>query len=287
MFPTAKRLRHLARSQPSPLPRRLALLVASFIVLAGSARLVAADLEEVLAAKLLRVGLPAADVPPLVQTRTGGDPTGLEVDLIAEVARRMGVKIAFVRTARTPEESIAQVASSEVHVAIGQLTDSLEWAKSVRFSRSYLQLQELRLVDRLAATRAGGAMQLLAKDSSRIASVAGSVVLPAVQEEFGDRLTIFPTLSAAVDAVLAGKAVAAIADDVAVSRWLGTNPAAGLRLEVVPRRDRAPGLTMAVNWKADDLQAWLNLCIEKCVLDGTLQSLASKYLGESRPRASR
>ena len=267
--------------------RRLSRLVLSLAVLAGITRLGAADLEDILATKQLRVGLSAMDVPPLVQTRGDGAPGGLEGEFIAEVARRMEVKIAFVRTAQTPEELIAQVVSSQVDIGIGQLTDSLEWAKSVRFSRPYVQLQELRLVDRLAATRAGGSTPLLARETSRVASVAGSIVLPAVQEEFGGRLTVLPTLPAAVDAVLAGTAVAVIADNVAVSRWLRANPAAGLRLELVPRRDRLPGLAMAVNWKSEDLQAWLNLCIEKCALDGTLESLAAKHLGDDRPRAGK
>lgn len=287
MLPIAMCLRLLPHRWRLKLVRSTVLLLAGFAALAGSTPSAAADLDHVLAAKLLRVGLNATDVPPLVHTRSSGEPTGLEADFIAEVARRMGVKIVFVRTARTPEELIAQVVQSEVNVAIGQLTDSLEWAKSVRFSRPYLQLQELRLVDRLAATRAGGSASLLTNESSRVTSVAGSVVLPAVREEFGPRLNILPSLPAAIDAVLAGQAVAVIADDLAVSRWLAANPAAGLRLEVVPRRDRQPGLAMAVNWKSDDLQAWLNLCIEKCALDGTLQSLASKHLGESRARLTR
>lgn len=269
------------------LARPMALLVLAFAVLAGTTRLAAADLEDVLAAKVLRVGLTARDVPPLVQTGTNGAPSGLEGDFIVEVARRMDVKITFVRTARTPAELIAQVASAQVDISIGQLTDSLEWAKSVRFSRPYMQLQELCLADRLAATRAGGVPQLLADKTSHVTSVAGSVVLPAVQEEFGDRLTVLPSLPSAVERVLTGQAVAVINDDVAVSRWLDANPAAGLRLQLLPRTDRHPGLAMAVNWKADDLQAWLNLCIEKCVLDGTLPSLAAKYLGDKRPRMNK
>jgi ABC-type amino acid transport substrate-binding protein len=280
-------LGHSIRRRFARLPCHLASLALGLLVTAATPRVAAADLEDVLTAKLLRVGLPGTDAPPLIQTPANAAPSGLEGDFIAEVARRMGVKITFVRTARTPDELVAQVAKSEVDVAIGQLTDSLDWAKSVRFSRPYIQLQELRLVDRLAATSSGGAAQLLSRETSRVTSVAGSVVLPAVQEEFGSRLNVLHTLQAAVDTVLAGNAVAVIADDVAISRWLAANPAAGLRLEVLPRRDRLPGLAMAVNWKADDLQAWLNLCIEKCVLDGTLQSLASRHLGATRPRASR
>jgi polar amino acid transport system substrate-binding protein len=264
----------------------MASLVLGFAALVGPTRLAAADLDEVLAAKRIRVGLPATEAPPLLQTEPNGIPGGLEGAFIAEVARRMDVKITFVRTAGTSEELIAQVVSSQVDIGIGQLTDSLEWAKSVRFSRPYVQLQELRLVDRLAASRSGGATQLLDDHTAQVTSVAGSVVLPAIREGFGERLTVLPNLQAAIDAVLTGRAVAAIADDVAVSRWLEANPAAGLRLQLIPRRDRFPGLAMAVNWKSENLQAWLNLCIEKCMLDGTLQLLSTKYLGD-RPRATK
>jgi ABC-type amino acid transport substrate-binding protein len=114
--------------------------------------------------------------------------------------------------------------------------------------------------------------------------VAGSVVLPALQEEFGDRLRIVPTLGSAVDEVLSGKSLAAVGDDVAVVRWLQANPALGLRLELSTRGDRRPGLAIAVPWKSDDLQAWLNLCIDKCNLDGTLKSLVAKYLGDPLAR---
>lgn len=250
-------------------------------------RLSAADLDDVLAAKVLRVGVIATDAPPFVQTSAAGVPTGLEGDFISEVARRMDVKIAFVRTARSPEEVISQVVNSQVDVGIGQLTDSLQWAKSVRFTRAYMELQEFRLVDRLAATRHHGAESLWSDATARVTSVAGSVVLPAAQEELGDRLIVLPTLPDAVAAVLTGKAAAAVADDVAVQRWLDANPAAGLRLELVTNRNHPAGLAMAVSWKADNLQAWLNLCIEKCVLDGTLQALEAKYLGNNRPGPSK
>ena len=280
-------LNFISRAGLFRLARRMLSLVLGCVAFAGLTRLAAADLEEVLTAKLLRVGLLAKDGPPLVQKGPSGEPSGLEGDFIAEVARRMEVKITFVRTAQTPEELIAQVVSSQIDVGIGQLTDSLDWAKSVRFSRAYLKLQEIRLVDRLAATRSGGPALLLADKTSHVTAVTGSVVLPAVKEEFGDRLTVLPTLEDAVDAVLTRKAIAVIADEIAVTRWLGAHPDAGLRLEIVRRQDRRSNLAMAVNWKSDDLQAWLNLCIEKSVLDGTLQSLAGKYLGDSSPGATK
>jgi len=78
--------------------------------------------------------------------------------------------------------------------------------------------------------------------------------------------------------------LAAVGDDVAVMRWLKANPAVGLRLELSTRGDRRPGLAIAVPWKSDDLQAWLNLCIDKCNLDGTLKTLVNNHLGDPLAR---
>lgn len=277
----------LRRFFHGPLGRALLLAGLWLPVIVVGTRLSAADLEEIVAAKLMRVGVLEAASPPFQSGVPGAPLGGLEGDFIKEVARRMDVKIEVVRTARTPEELIAQVVGDKIDVGIGQLTDSLEWAKSVRFSKPYVILQEVRLVDRLASAQAGGSGQLLAAKAARVSAPAGSVVLPAIQEEFGDRVTIVPTLAAAMDDVLSGKTLGAVGDDVTVARWLGTNPAVGLRLELTTRRDRRPGLAMAVPWKSDDLQAWLNLCIDKCALDGTLPALITKHLGDARGRLNK
>jgi ABC-type amino acid transport substrate-binding protein len=255
--------------------------------IAGGSRLQAADLEDIIVSKVIRVGMIAGDAPPFVLATPGGTPGGLEGEFIVEVARRLDARIEFVRTARNPDELIAQVFNSTIDVGIGQLTDSLEWAKSVRFSKPYLALREVRLVERLYATRVGGTAQLLADKNARVSAAAGSIVLPAIREEFGERLVIAPNLQAAINEVLAGKTVAAVGDDISIVRWLDANPATGLKLELTTRKDRRPGLAMAVNWKSDDLQAWLNLCVDKCTQDGTLQALIVKHLGEARARVNK
>ena len=270
------------RGQPG-IPGRLLLLVGlRLLLLAGGVRVSAADIDEIVTTKVIRVGVTAGETPPFLVGTPDRPPGGLEGDFIAEIARRLDVKVDWIRTARTPDELIAQVVGARVDVAIGQLNDSLEWAKSVRFTKPYVVLREVRLVDRLAAARAQGASRLLEDKALRVSAAAGSVVLPAIQEEFGARLVIAADWSAAVADVLSGRTVAAIGDEITVVRWLGANPTAGLRLELSPRRDSHPGLALAVPWRSDDLQAWLNLCIDKCVLDGTLPALIAKHLGEAR-----
>ena len=224
---------------------------------------------------------------PFIRANPGGPPGGLEGGFISEVARRLGVKVEFVRTARTHDELFAQVTNATIDVGIGQLNDSLKWAKVVRFSKTYVTLHEINLVTRLAAARSAVARPLYDDPTARVSTSAGSIVVPALQEEFGQRLVILPTLSAAIDEVLAGKTVAAVGDEIAVIRWLNANPAAGLRLELSARKERSLGLALAVNWKARDLQVWLNMCIDKCVLDGTLPALIAKHLAGNQLSATK
>ncbi len=257
------------------------------LAMVSATRMSAADIEEIVTAKVMRVGLPADENPPYIMGAPGSPLQGLEGDLIAEIAKRLGVRAEFVRTARSPKELLAQLADSRVDLAIGQLPDSLEWARTVRFTRPYLLIREVCLVDRLTSAKAGGFERLIAGASARIAVPASSAVLPSAREEFGDRILVSPTLAAAVNLVLSRAAAGAMVDEVSAARWLEDNPVAGLRIESAMRRDRRTGLAIAVSWSSEELHAWINLCLEKCVLDGTMNSLIAKNLGPSWTGRSR
>lgn len=250
-----------------------------------SRRACAADLDEIRARWTLRVGLPAADAPPFLVAEAEGKVGGLEGELIHDLARRLGVRLEVVRAAHTEGELVAQVAEGRVDLALGRLPDSLAWAQRVRFTNPYVTLYELRLVDRLAATRAGGAEALLSRVAARIVALEASPVLAGLREEFGaDRVIEVPSWRAAVAEVGAGRAVAVSGDDVSLGRWLGEHPEAGLHLESRVLHQRALTLSMAVHWRAENLQAWLNLYLEKCMSDETLRKLRRKHFGEARMR---
>ena len=200
----------------------------------------------------------------------------------------MDVRLELIREARTGDELVAQVAAGRVDVAVGQLPDALEWAKHVRFTVPYVALFEVRLIDRLAAVRAGGVAALLQRPEARLAAAAGSPAVPLLRESLGaDRLLVTPTLDDALEAVAAARAVGVVGDDVSLSRWLDGNAAAGIRWEVQARRDRPVTLAMAVSWQAERLHTWLNLYLEKGTHDETLRNLAVKHLGKARTEVAK
>jgi ABC-type amino acid transport substrate-binding protein len=200
----------------------------------------------------------------------------------------MDVRIEFLRTARTGDALIAQVVENRADLALGQLADSLEWAKSVRFSTPYLTLYQTSLFDRLRVARAGGPEALLDQPDARLAVRANSVALPLLREELGaERLVTFPTIEAALAEAQAGRIVGIAGDDVEMSRWLAEHADAGIRWEIQLRRDRPLTIAMAVGWNAENLQAWLNLYLGKAARDQTLAKLWVKHLGEARMRTEK
>ena len=190
------------------------------------------DIGNIIKSKVLRVAIIKTDTPPFL-VMSNGVPEGLEGDLLVDLSRRLGVQLQIVRTAENADELIEQVSNSEVDLAVGQLTATLEWSKSVRFSKPYLTLQELVLTDRLVETRAGGVDKLLKKKDSMVSAISGTAASKMLQDQFGNRLKLSPNIKQAVDQVLAGNTAAVIADEVTVINWLNENPEAGIRLSII------------------------------------------------------
>jgi ABC-type amino acid transport substrate-binding protein len=265
--------------------RLLGACLAAVAVWSAAAR--GADLDEIRERKLIRVALPAQDTPPFVITRANGEVSGLEGELVQDLARRMGVQVEFVRTARGGDELIALLKDGRADLALGELADSLERAKSVRFTVPYLTLYQTRLFNRLAAAQAGGVAALLERPDAHFAVRADSVAWSFLREEMdAARLVARPDLAAALAEAEAGRAAAVIGDDVEMSRWFAAHPEAAIRWETELQRDRPLTVAMAMHWRAENLQAWLNLYLGKCSRDQTLSRLWAEYLGEAHLRAA-
>ena len=72
------------------------------------------DIRQVQERGALRVGLVAKDIPPLLVTGSDGQPAGIEVCHGQHgLAKRLEVKLEFVRTATTHDELVAQVAAGQ------------------------------------------------------------------------------------------------------------------------------------------------------------------------------
>src|SRR5512138_3873298 len=113
----------------------VSLLVAISLVLSGCGAGKAANhLEAVKQAGVIKVGT-SADYPPFESVDANGNKVGFDVDLMAEIANRLGVKLEWVDM---PFDSlIAAVQEGKIDASISSFNYSEERDQTVDFSDAY------------------------------------------------------------------------------------------------------------------------------------------------------
>ena len=99
----------------------------------------ASRLEQITGAGVIRVGV-AADVPPFAFYDHQGERQGFDIELMSEIARRLGVEVEWVDAAYEPMREA--VRDRKVDLAIGAIPYSEEWDRDVDFTRPYYDLGE-------------------------------------------------------------------------------------------------------------------------------------------------
>lgn len=117
----------------------LAVLLAACVRPATPPTPPASHLDQITRSGVLRVAV-AADVPPFAFIDRQGQRQGFDIELMQEIARRMGVELAWVDAAYEPLREA--VASGRVDVAVGAIPYSEEWDRNVDFTRPYYDLGE-------------------------------------------------------------------------------------------------------------------------------------------------
>lgn len=126
-------------ARPGWLAALLIFLLAACVRPAAQTPALVSRLERVLQTGEMRVGV-AADVPPFAFIDRDGERKGFDIELMSEIARRMGVEVTWVDAAYEPLREA--VREGRVDVGIGAIPFSEEWDRDVDFSRPYYDLGE-------------------------------------------------------------------------------------------------------------------------------------------------
>jgi ABC-type amino acid transport substrate-binding protein len=94
----------------------------------------ASRLDQILLAGKMRVGV-AADAPPFAFIDRQGERQGFDIELMNEIARRLGVEVTWVDAAY--QQLPIQVEKDKLDAAIGAVACAAEWNEQVDFSRAY------------------------------------------------------------------------------------------------------------------------------------------------------
>jgi polar amino acid transport system substrate-binding protein len=228
------------------------------------------DIRQVQERGTLRVGLVAKDIPPLLVTGSDGQPAGIEVAMANGLARRLGVKLQFVRTAATHDELVAQVASGEVDVAVSSITRTVERAQAVRFSRPYLTQSVAVALNRVRALQENVACPDTPADAAALAARPGGLGVTrggAYEQALRNQdkkinPVMFDTESELDEALENDRLLAGLGGEIELRELFARHPAARIKLKLCLVGEQKDQIAIAVRPDAPNLTAWIDVVLD-------------------------
>lgn len=244
-------------------------------------------IDRIRAGGALTVALFFEDVTPFFFTGETGELDGIDPWLARDIARNLGVEVAWNREAETFDGLIDEVAAGRADVAISLLSDTLERATRVRFTDSYVDVRQFLLINRLElgalmANRpdaAGEIRKVLDEPGSRIGVIRGTSYVDFAAQDFPRAQRIeFDDWSGMLAAVKSGDLTALMYDEIEIGNWRLADPAGALQLRPLLLESRPDTIAMAVRPQDGDLADWLDLYLRKIRADGALPAVLDRYL---------
>jgi ABC-type amino acid transport substrate-binding protein len=224
-------------------------------------RLLAPEFARIATRGTLIVAVLGVDQPPFFMSRNG-TLTGVDVDLAAELAAKLGVRMRFVRDARTFDDVVHLVATGRADLAISKLSRTLPRAQTIRFSTPYVRLRRALLINRVgfAQLAKGRPLPEVVRDyRGTIGVAAGSAYADYARSDFpAAQLRIYPDWQAALDALNADAVSALYRDELALKRVMHDDPTAPLRLRVATFDDLTDALAIGVPVSSPTLLAFVD-----------------------------
>jgi ABC-type amino acid transport substrate-binding protein len=197
----------------------------------------AGDLSDILHRGYFRVAM-IDDLPPFVQIPLHGQPHGLDVELVAQIAREMGVK-AQIWVVSKPAELVQWVLQGRVDFAVSNISMTTQSTQHVNFAMPYLVANFAMLVNRYQAEQLGLDDQLGSynKPACRLGYVVATSNVAKLKFPFGNATKhAFASYPLALQALKEAKIDALFADSVTLRHYYtaDSDNAFDLQLVVLP-----------------------------------------------------
>lgn len=252
----------------------------------------APDIARILNRGVLRVAAYQIDTPPFFFTDAQGKKGGIDVDIAADIAARLGVSLDYACIAGSFDELPGLVIHRKADVVISYFSRTLRRAAKVHFTQPYAKLRQALLVSRVKTAdllRGSDHAELLNDPSILIGVEEGSSYVDFAAERFPKaRLRRFPGNDKVIAELLKGNLHGMMVDE-AYARALN-NPQPGvprydvpddwaLHVKTILLAGAVDPIAMAVNREDLSWLAWLNTYIADRSDDGSLDRILTRYMG--------
>jgi ABC-type amino acid transport substrate-binding protein len=225
------------------------------------------DIQKIKDRGQLIVAMLSRDIIPAVMSDSNGNLFGNDVDLAKAIAKELKVGLTVDRTAQTFNGVVDVVASGKADIGLSSLSRTLVRAEKVLFSRPYVVLRPVLVMNRIAASKyeLDGSLASMAVFSGLIGEPKGNSYLEfaktvspkATLVEFGDWDETFKALTE-------GRIVASFRDEIGVRNYLFKYPERSVELSTtaIDNPSMSDGISIAVNSQSLHLLGFINLYLE-------------------------
>lgn len=227
------------------------------------------DIQKIKDRGSLQVAMYSKDVIPYLMADSMGQLSGNDVDLARNLASALQVDISIDRSAKTFNELVDLVASGKADIGLSLISRTLGRAEKVRFSRPYVIVRPVLVLNRLTASRAGfdgnNPLKEMALFRGQLAEPKGNSYIDFAKAAFPKAKVLeLATWDEVFNAVVEGKAMATLRDEIGVKNYLMKYPERSVQLKTIPIIElaHADGLGIAVNSNSTHLLSWINLYLE-------------------------
>lgn len=254
----------------------LTTLCCSALFLLAMAGLANADaLEKIKTKGVMTIGT-SADYPPYEFKDASDNFTGFDIDLVTEVAKRMGVKAKIVDMGF--DTLIAALQNKKIDAVVAAMQGTPERDKKVDFSMVYHDIKDAFLV------KAGSGITM--KSPYDAATLRIAVQTGTIQEKWAQKYLVDAGKTPQKN-LLSYERIDLAAMDVGAGRvdvlFIISDPAkthaekAGLEIALITTETVSAGQVIAVPEGEATLKAEIDKAIETIIKDGTMKQLMDKY----------
>ncbi|MEP1649735.1 MAG: transporter substrate-binding domain-containing protein [Paracoccaceae bacterium] len=233
-----------------------------------------ADLTDILEAGVVKIGVPES-FPPFGSLNEEGEHVGYDVDVAMLIAEDLGVEVEIIPV--VSKQRIPFLETDKLDLVISTLGANPERAKSIWFSAAYAPFY----------TGAFGKADLAVESIAdlgglKVGLTGGTIEDIQVTEEApeGTAILRFGDNAATQAAYVAGQVDAIITSNVVAASLSEANPGLDLSTKYISKYGAS---FIGIEKGEIDLLQWVNVWIMHKKLNGTLNEISVKWLGQPLP----
>jgi ABC-type amino acid transport substrate-binding protein len=241
------------------------------------------DITSIQKSGVLRVGVIKNDLPGFKwkvlkdETITNPDGTtktvqteefqGPEIDLVNNIASKIGITTSINDEAKNQEELITMLAKGKIDVAVSKIQQTYPRWVNVRFSRPYIKIPYAALYNRLDIEAGADNTKKLSEEflkfKGKVGVIKGTAYEPAAKNHFKNSEVIaYDNWKSAVAALKSGKVSLLYRDEFEIKALLKADPQLNIKFGVASIKDRTSNISVAICDSCGKLQQFVNYYLD-------------------------